>query len=348
LDSRPWRFAAIKLTNIGTNIGLNLFFLLLCPFLHKQGYAISWFYRPDWTIEYIFIANLAASAISLLLLLPSFLKIKIEFDRLLLRRTLVYVLPLVFVGFAGIVNEVIDRVLLKWLLPYEGETNDAMIGIYGACYKLAMLLSLFTQAFNYAAEPFFFRNASRTDALDIYAKVALYFSIVGILGFLGITLYLDIAQYFVGSAYREGLVVVPILLLANLFLGIYYNFAIWYKLKDKTLLGGAIAVGGAVVTIVLNVWWIPIFGYLGSAWATLICYATMSVASYLIGRRYLPVPYPILRMSFYLALALALYALNLWFRDLFGDATPMLFALNTLLILTFAAIVWRREYFGRK
>lgn len=340
LDGRPWVFAGIKLSNIGINISLNLFFLLLCPYLTKLGWDMSWIYNPNWGIEYIFLANLVASASTLLLLLPSYFKSKFEFDKALLKKTLIYVLPLVLVGFAGLVNEVIDRVLLKWLLPYDDLTNQGMIGIYGACYKLAMLLSLFTQAFNYAAEPFFFRNADRKDSMPIYAKVALYFTVIGALGFLGITLYMDIAQEFIGERYREGLVIVPILLLANLCLGVYYNFAIWYKLKDKTLIGAWIAIGGALITIVLNVLWIPKFGYMGSAWATLICYASMAAACYLVGRKYYPVPYQIGRMLLYVAFAILIYGANLLTRNAFGDGTILLFIANTLLIGIFLGVFY--------
>jgi O-antigen/teichoic acid export membrane protein len=341
LDGRPWVFAGIKLTNIGVNLSINLFFLLLCPYLEGQGWDMSWIYNSNWGIEYIFIANLTASAITLLLLAPSYFKTRFEFDKALLKKTLIYILPLVLVGFAGLINEVIDRVLLKYLLPYSDVENEAMIGIYGACYKLAMLLSLFTQAFNYAAEPFFFRNADRKDALDIYAKVALYFTVVGALGFLGITLYIDIAQFFIGDDYRAGLVVVPILLLANLFLGIYYNFAIWYKLKDKTVIGAFIAIGGALITLVLNFWLIPIIGYVGSAWATLVCYFSMTAACYFAGRKYLPVPYQIGKMFVYIVLAIGIYGLNLWFRTVLGNGSISLFVVNTLLIVGFLGVFYR-------
>ena len=343
LDGRPWFFATIKLINIGVNLSMNLFFLLLCPYLEQRGWDMSFIYNSNWGIEYIFLANLTASTITLLLLAPTYFKARFEFDTALLKKTLIYILPLVFVGLAGVINEVIDRVLLKWLLPYSDIENQAMIGIYGACYKLAMLLSLFTQAFNYAAEPFFFKNADRKGSLEIYAKIALYFTVVGALGFLGITLYIDIAQFFIGDDYRDGLVVVPILLLANLFLGIYYNFAIWYKLKDKTIIGAAIAIGGALITLVLNFWLIPIIGYVGSAWATLACYFSMCSACYLMGRKYLPIPYPIGKMFVYILIAIGIYGLNLGVRNIFGDGSIPLFVINTILIMGFLGIFYRLD-----
>ncbi len=186
---------------------------------------------------------------------------------------LAYSLPMVVIGFAGMVNEMLDRAILKFLLPYDLATNLKMLGIYGACYKLSILMSLFVQAFRYAGEPFFFSYAGRADAKRAYAVVMNYFVMFCVFIFLLVTLYLDFFKYFIGAEYREGLAVVPILLLANLFLGVYVNLSIWYKLSDRTGLGAWVSLGGAALTAALNVWWIPLYGYLGSAWATLACYA---------------------------------------------------------------------------
>jgi len=200
---------------------------------------------------------------------------------------------------------------------------------------------LFTQAFNYAAEPFFFRNANRDDSKAIYAKVAQGFTIIACLGFLCILLYIDIAELAVGKDYREGIKVVPILLLANLCLGLYYNFSIWYKLTDNTIYGAYISIAGAVITVVLNLLLIPWIGYMGSAWATLACYFTMTLLSYWIGKRYYPVPYPIVKMLGYVLFALLLYQVNLWFRTLLGAGTIQLLAANTVLILLFLGVtIW--------
>lgn len=309
-ENRAWRFAGIKLIEIVLAIGLNLFFLVYC-----RNAAELWpnslgarLYDPAVGVGYIFLANLAASAFKLLLLLPQLKGLRGGLDSRLLKRLLAYSLPMVIIGFAGMVNEMLDRAILKFLLPYDPATNLRMLGIYGACYKLSILMTLFIQAFRYAGEPFFFAYAGRADAKHAYALVMNYFVIFCVFIFLVVTLYIDVFKYFVGAEYREGLHVVPILLLANLFLGIYVNLSIWYKLTDRTLMGAWVSLIGAVLTTGLNIWWIPIMGYVGSAWATLACYATMTVISYTLGQYYYPVRYPIGKIAGYFLLGLLLYA----------------------------------------
>lgn len=312
-QNKALKFAAIKLVNIGINIGINLFFIVLCPYvlgnpgLEQFHALIHSIYDPSIGIGYIFIANLAASGMTLLLLYKELLFIRFGFDPALWKRMLRYAAPLIIVGLAGIINETLDRILLKFLLPGTPMENQAQIGIYGAAYKLSILMTLFVQAYRYAAEPFFFAQASKTDARQTYATTLKFFAIAGAVVFLGILLYLDIVKYFLGGNFHEGLHVVPILLMANLFLGIYYNLSIWYKLTDKTLLGAWVTIGGAIVTIALNVLLIPVIGYEGSAWATLACYASMTVASYFLAMKYYPVQYPIRRIALYILTALAIY-----------------------------------------
>ena len=205
---------------------------------------------------------------------------------------------------AGIVNEMLDRAALKYLLPYDDATNMAQLGIYSACYKLSILMTLFIQAFRYAGEPFFFAYAKQADAGRTYAIVLNWFVICCVFLFLLVTLFLDVFQYFVGAAYREGLTVVPVLLVANLLLGIYVNLSIWYKLTDRTLMGAWVSLIGAGITVVMLLTLIPRYGYAGAAWAHLACYSAMVVISYLLGRRYYPVPYDLKRVFGYLALGL--------------------------------------------
>ncbi len=341
--NQPMRFAAIKLANIGLNIGLNLFFLVLCPYLLSNESwsfmhaSISFLYNPEVGIGYIFLSNLAASSITFLLLLPLWKHVKPTFDTALWRKMMAYALPLILVGLAGIVNETLDRILLKFLLPGTPIENQAQIGIYGACYKLSILMTLFIQAYRYAAEPFFFARARQADAGHTYATTLQAFTLAGSLIFLGVMLYLDILKYFIGPAYHEGLVVVPILLMANLLLGIYYNLSVWYKLSDKTSLGAWVAVSGALVTILLNWWWIPVMGYVGAAWATLVCYLWMTVISWWMGQRYYPVDYPIMTLASYLAGALALYGVFWWTQHTWPMQPTLKFALATLLFLLFSA-----------
>ncbi|PSR04931.1 MAG: polysaccharide biosynthesis protein [Bacteroidetes bacterium SW_11_45_7] len=343
------RFAFVKLTNIGLNIGLNLFFLLLCPYLinHVGGplaELVSVIYYPSVGVGYIFIANLTASLVTFLLLLPELSYLRGYFDTALWKRMITYAMPLLLVGLAGTVNEMFDRMMLKRFLPYDQETNQSMLGEYGACYKLSVLMTLFIQAYRFAAEPFFFSHAKLNDPKPLYAKTMKFFVIVGSLIFLVITLYLDIFKYFIGEKYHEGLEVVPILLMANLFLGIYFNLSIWYKLTDRTMLGAAVAIGGSVITVGLNIWWIPIFGYMGSAWATLICYVFMAVASYFMSKKYYPIPYPLKRILSYLLLAIGIFFV---FRELssFALFTGMsTYLLSTVLLISFLSVI---GYFER-
>jgi O-antigen/teichoic acid export membrane protein len=292
LEGRALAFAGVRLVGISVNIGANLFFLVVCPWLAANGHG--WVFRiwdPTMGIGYIFFSNLLASLLVFLVLLPGWVRLPWRPDIGTWRKMLGYSAPLVLVSLAGIVNETIDRELLKLWLPGTVSERLAQVGIYSAAYKLAMFMSLFTQAFRYAAEPFFFKQARHADARDQYALVTRYFSLAGAVAFLVVTLYLDLFQYFIGPAFREGLVVVPILLMANLALGLYYNLSIWYKLTDKTHVGAWIALAGAALTLMLNAWLIPRMGYVGSAWATLSCYAAMTLACWWWGRKHYPVPY---------------------------------------------------------
>lgn len=311
-ENKAWRFAGIRLTEIFLTIALNLFFLLLCPKLQSEWPDSVWadIYDPGLGVGYIFIANLLASACKLLLLLPQFRGVPLRFDGRILGPIGRYSLPMVVIGFAGMVNEMLDRAILKIMLPYDLQTNLKMLGIYGACYKLSILMSLFVQAFRYAGEPFFFSYAGRADAKRAYALVMQYFVIAGLFIFLLVTLFIDFFKYFIGEEFRAGLNVVPILLLANLCLGVYVNLSVWYKLSDRTGLGAWVSLAGAAVTVVLNIWWIPQYGYLGSAWATLACYSFMVIVSWLLGQRYYPVAYPLLKIAAYLLLGLGLYFAN--------------------------------------
>jgi O-antigen/teichoic acid export membrane protein len=308
-EERAWRFAGIKMAEILAAIGLNLLFLLGWPKAAAlwPDSPVAKLYDPAVGVGYIFLANLIASAFKLLLLLPQFRGVRFREGLRVIKPMLAYSLPMVVIGFAGMVNEMLDRAILKYLLPHDLDTNLRMLGIYGACYKLSILMTLFVQAFRYAGEPFFFAYAGRADARRAYALVMKYFVIFCVFIFLLVTLYIDLFKYFIGREYREGLDVVPILLMANLFLGIYVNLSIWYKLTDRTLMGAWISLFGAALTVVLNVWWIPILGYVGSAWATLACYLGMAGISYFLGRIYYPVPYPLAKIGGYLLLGLLLY-----------------------------------------
>jgi O-antigen/teichoic acid export membrane protein len=340
LEQRPIRFVTAKLLNIGTNIALNLFWIVFCPWAAKQGYGwVNAVWSPGIGVGYVFLSNLLASAVSLLFLLPQ-MRLKAKFDRELWTKMLRYAGPLVIVGFAGIVNEMLDRAIMVRILPGTPAENKAALGIYSANYKLAMLISLFTQAYRYAAEPFFFKNAQNKDALQLQANATKWFTIAGAAAMLGILLYLDVIKHFLGKDFHEGLHIVPILLLANLFLGLFYNFSVWYRLKDRTATGAWISIGGALLTLVLNLWWVPLVGYVGAAWATLACYIAMSGATWYFGRHIHPVPYPLFKIAGFIGLVLVLYGLSEWVRPHLPNL-PIIVAFNTILMSVFLAMVYR-------
>jgi O-antigen/teichoic acid export membrane protein len=338
-ENKAMRFAGIKLVNIGVNIGLNLFFLLACPWLLENGPAgmqgfISSVYNPEIGVGYVFISNLIASVVTLLLLLPVMWRDQAGFSASTWKQMLAYGLPLLVAGLAGVINESLDKLMLRYLLP-EGIAMS-QVGIYGASYKIAIMMTIFIQAFRFAAEPFFFAQAGEKNARKVYARVMKYFVVTCLFIFLGIMLFMDIVQHFIGEAYREGLGVVPILLVANLFLGIYFNLSIWYKLTGQTRFGAWFAIAGAFVTILLNLWWIPTIGYYGSAWATLVCYMSMAVLSFLYGQKHFRVPYDTGRILLFITTALAVYLLKLLAGDLPGLVD---YGLNLLLLVLFAGAV---------
>lgn len=341
LQNRAKRFAFIKLVNIFVNITLNVFFIGFCKSKFENDPTSMWagLYNPSIGIGYAFVANLVANLVTLTLLLPDMRLPEYHFDKELWKRMLKYALPLLVVGLAGMVNETFDRILLKYMLPPGiGETQQ---GIYGACYKISILMTIFIQAFRYSAEPFFFARQKEDDSKRVYARVMKYFVIACSLIFLGTTLNLSWIKYFVGPAFREGLGVVPILLLANLFLGVYFNLSIWYKLTNKTMFGAWLTLFGAVITLVLNFWWIPRIGYMGSAWATLICYASMTVASYYFGQKHYPVKYSLRRILTYLVLAVVLY-----FISRLIDTGHLLIdlVLKNLLLVPYLLLLWKVEW----
>lgn len=338
------RFAAIRLAGIGLNIALNLFFLLLCPRWQHYTWVGSW-YNAHYGLGYIFLSNLLSSAVVLLLLLPQLWQWRwSQLSGALLRTMLAYGLPLVVVGLAGSINEMLDRVILKYLLPYDAATNMAQLGIYGACYKLSILMTLFTQAFKLGSEPFFFAQAGAAHARQLYATVTQYFTIVGLAIFLGVMLFIDPISHFIGKDYRAGLAVVPILLMANLCLGIYYNVSVWYKNTDRTAAGATISVLGAVITVVLNIALVPLYGYMGAAWATLACYTAMLVVSYGWGQLHYPVPYRWLSLVMYTMWALALWAAELYAASHFTANHAFLFyGLKITVLALFLATAYIAE-----
>lgn len=338
LQNRPILFAVVKTGSIIINILFIFFFLEGCPYLIEKGWSgLSAIYNPDNRIAYVFVSNMLGSLFAVLVLLPAYFKLKLRFDATLWKQMIKYAWPLIIAGFAGIVNQLIGIPMIKELASSDIDYNLQQAGIYSAAAKLAVLMNLFTQAFNYAAEPFFFRNASREDSVYIYAQVGQAFALVGSLAFLGIMLYIDIIQYFLGDDFREGIGVVPILLLAYLFLGLFYNFSIWYKLADRTIIGGMIALGGSAITLSINYFLIPnpTIGYYGPAWAALACYSFMALTSYWTGQRYYPIHYPLGRILLYIILAVGTYLFSVWLQNFLPGGLGTRLLVNTGLLLIY-------------
>lgn len=350
LESRPIHFAFVRLSGIMTNIGLNLFFLVFCPYaMDRSGWAwiqplLEAVYDPTYGIGYIFLSNLAASLLVLLLLSPLVWRIRLQFDWEQWRRMIRYAAPLIIVGFSYVINEVLDRAIFAKLYPGTEAESRAQLGIYAANYKLATLIALFIQAYRYGAEPFFFKQKNEANARQLYADLARFFTAIGGIAFLAITLFIDFTKYFISNEeYWAGLHVVPILAMANIFLGLYYNFATWYKLSDLTKWGAYISVGGAIITIGLNFWWIPLYGYLGSAWATLICYGSMATATWWFGRRYYPIPYRVYTILLYLIVALVVWGGGQVLRGLLPDQLWWRTLGNALLFGSYLLFIFRME-----
>lgn len=316
-ERKAGKFVSLRLFNIFLNIFLNIFFLYFCKNVHSEHFlpalkpVIDLVYNPDYSVEYVFISNLLANLALLPMFTKTFLKVHFGLNWSYLKPMLLYAYPLLFSQLAGVTNEMFSRMTLKKMLPdgfYPGLNSQEALSIFAASYKLSIFMTLAIQAFRFAAEPFFFSNAGHKDSRKIYAQVYYYFVIVGAFAFLVISLNLDLIKHVFLSdpTYWQGLHIIPVLLVANLFLGIYYNISIWFKITDKTYIGTIISVSAALLTIVLNILLIPHFGYEGSAAITLITYFYMSTTVYLLGRKYYPVPYDLVKTAGYFLLALGL------------------------------------------
>ncbi len=302
LQKKATRFAVGKLLNIAILVGLNVFFLKL-----------SSAFTPD--VSLVILANLAANAFYLIFFAPTLLSWRPAYDKTISPSMYRYAFPIMITGLAGMTNEMFSRITLERWLPegFYGDQSEAYaLGIFGACYKLAVLMNLAITAFRYAAEPFFFSNAAEKNSPQLFARVNHYFVIVCCVILLGVSINLDILKYFLGDpAYWEGLHIVPILLLAYLFLGVYYNFSVWFKLTDKTYYGTMITAIGMVITIAANYVLIPVAGYEGSSFAALLCYCTMAALCYILGQRYYPIPYGIVKSLVYVGVTVMIvYVIN--------------------------------------
>ena len=315
LQGRPKKFAFIKIGGIVLNIVATYYFISILPNYianHSNSILSNW-YQPNWPVGYILLAGIIQNIFVLLLLKKEISALRFNFDFDLWKQMIVYALPLIIVGFGGMVNETFDRIMLGWWAPGGStDANKAIVGIYSACYKLSILITISIQAFRMGAEPFFFKQSTEETAPKTYARVMKFFVITLCIMFLMVVLYLDIWKEFIRNpAMYVGLRVVPILLIANIFLGVYYNLSVWYKLSNKTMAGAWITLLGAVITIGINYIAIPYFSYMASAWATLICYGTMMYISYVWGQRVYPIPYATKKLIAYFIITLILYGIYL-------------------------------------
>ncbi len=342
-QNRPWVFLALKMGSIVLNIVFVLFFIEILPHLSEGGGFWEQFYRPNDQLFYVFLGNMLASLFTFLGLLPFIKGQSLEWDFTFFKRMLSYSWPLVIVGFAGVINQSSYITFQKYILPNDVTTNLSDGGVFAAAASLALLLNLFTVAFNYAAEPFFFAHKDRDDSRQVYADVALAFTLVGATMMLFILAYMDVFQLILGSNFRAGLYVVPILLLSYLLLGIYYNLSAWYKLADKTRWGAWIAIGGVVITVVGNILLIQRMEVIGSAWTALACYLFMCVASYFQGQKYFPIPYKVGRMIGWIVLAILIYLLMEWMRGWIGNQFVLILLCNSVFVAAFLLLAYRLE-----
>jgi O-antigen/teichoic acid export membrane protein len=342
-EGQAKKFALIKTLNIVINVLLNLFFFVVCKSAYDKGSdsIFANFYNPQIGIGYAFLCNLIANAIMLLFLSPYFLKFRFQFDTSLFKEMIKYSAPLLIVGMAGMVNETFDRIILKQVLPVGvGEFQN---GVYGANYRLAMLMTIFVQAFRFGAEPFFFKNEADKDSNKNKAIILKYFVIACTLIFIVTYANLPwIKRIFMPETYWSGLKAVPILLLANLFLGVYYNLSIWFRLSNKTIYGAIITLIGAAITIVINLVFIPKYGYMACAWATFITYGIMVVICYLLGQKYYPINYNLRAITFFFLLGIIIFIALYFVQNI--DSLLLNQIISNILVLMFIYIFYKLEW----
>lgn len=351
-QGKPRKYAFIRVAGILINIGFVVFFLSVCPAIQAKNpnSFIGVWYDKDFSVGYVLLANLLQSFFSLLLLSKEFFSFRMRFNAKLWTQILVYSSPLILAGFGGMINETFDRIMLKWWAPAPTEAADKIeVAIYSACYKLSILITLAVQAFRMAAEPFFFSAAQGQQPQRIYARVMKFFVITLCFMFLAVVLFLDIWKYFITNPlYWEGLSIVPVLLLANMFLGIYYNLSIWYKLSNRTIAGAWITLIGAAITLAINAVFIPIFSYHACAWATFFCYGSMMVISYVWGQKVYRVPYAWKKLVAYIIITVMLYGFHSAFELLdFPEWVNWIFGAGLFYIFAWFIVNVERKEFQR-
>ena len=349
---RPLQFAALKLLFVFLNIALNLFFLVLCPKIQDWAIISSW-YNPNYGVGYVFVANILATGIQTLCLLPAIVEgFKNEhglptsdsrrlFSGDLLKRMLRYSLPLLVLGVCGIMNQTLDRILFPFF--YDGADAQAQLGIYGACFKVAMVMMMFTQAFRYAYEPFVFAKHKDRESVAAYADAMKYYIIFSYMILLGMIFYLDLLKFIIAPSYWEGLKIVPVVLWTYIFQGVYFNLSFWYKLTDKTQWGAYFSIIGVVITFALQAIFVPRIGYMASAASSTVCYFVIMLLSYFVGRKHLEIPYDLRRIGIYTLLVVALLAGYYTLAHLLPINEWIKMGIGTILLIIYCVIFYRLD-----
>jgi O-antigen/teichoic acid export membrane protein len=339
--NRPVRFMTVKLLNIGLNIGLNIFFLVICPEINACCPEwISWFYRPDYGIAYIFISNLFASSFTFAMLIPDMMPgLRVKYDLRRLRQMLRYSFPILILGIAGILNQTADKIMFPFLFDDKDYANS-QLGIYGACFKIAVVMVMFIQAFRYSYEPFIFSKNKESDHKKTYAEAMKYFIIFSLLIFTGVMFYMDLLKHFVEKEYYQGLIVVPVVMLGELFFGIYYNLSVWYKLIDRTQWGACFSIAGCAVTVAIIVGFTPRYGYIACAWASFASNLLMMLLSYFTGQKKYPVKYDLRSAFTYAVIAAICYVAGMTPQI---DSLFLRLAYRTVILAVFFGIFIKKD-----
>jgi O-antigen/teichoic acid export membrane protein len=348
---RPLQFAALKLLFVFLNIVLNLFFLVLCPKIQDWSIISSW-YNPDYGVGYVFVANIMATAIQTMFLLPTILegfrssgvqefRSSGVFSWNLLGQMLKYSIPLLVLGVCGIMNQTLDRILFPFF--YTGEDAQTQLGIYGACFKVAMVMMMFTQAFRYAYEPFVFAKHKDKQSVAAYADAMKYYIVFSYMILLGMIFYLDLLKFIIAPSYWEGLKIVPIVLWTYIFQGVYFNLSFWYKLTDKTQWGAYFSIMGVIITFGLQVVFVPRIGYMASALSSTVCYLVIMLLSYLIGRKHLTIPYDLRRIGVYTLVVLILLVGYYALAQLLPINEWIKMSIGTMLLVMYSVIFYRLD-----
>ena len=340
-QKRPIKFAALKLLFVVLNITLNLVFFLLLPALYKtHPDVIGHIYDPSVGAGYAFYINLACTAPITFFFYKELTGFKYTFDKQLMRRMMSYSWPILVLGIAGILNQTADKIMFPYI--YKGNDAHAQLGIYGAASKIAMIMAMITQAFRYAYEPFVFGKAEDKNNRETYAKAMKYFLIFTLLAFLVVVGYMDILRYIIHRDYWEGLQVVPIVMAAEIMMGVYFNLSFWYKLIDKTIWGAYFSGIGCIVLVAINIIFVPRYGYMACAWAGFAGYATAMTLSYIIGQKKYPIAYPLGSMAIYVAITVLFYTVMTYANNHFSTGWALL--CNTIVLILFVAHIIRWDF----